>query len=125
MDFVCDDYYNMCVFFLMIRLRPRSTRTDTLFPYTTLFLSPRAAREVEQAVDVRTLAGCRFLPVQSHDFGKDIGHELRGVKLASLLARPRSELADQIFIGITQRVAVGREGFQRGDRNRTPLTTSY
>src|SRR3546814_10976885 len=25
--------------FLMIRLPPRSTRTDTLFPYTTLFLS--------------------------------------------------------------------------------------
>src|SRR3546814_16183658 len=24
----------------MIRLPPRSTRTDTLFPYTTLFLSP-------------------------------------------------------------------------------------
>src|SRR3546814_10176919 len=26
-------------FFLMIRLPPRSTRTDTLFPYTTLFRS--------------------------------------------------------------------------------------
>src|SRR3546814_6496258 len=31
----------MCiVFFLMIRRPPRSTRTDTLFPYTTLFRSP-------------------------------------------------------------------------------------
>src|SRR3546814_2442411 len=28
-----------CVFFLVIRLPPRSTRTDTLFPYTTLFRS--------------------------------------------------------------------------------------
>src|SRR3546814_12191999 len=27
-------------FFLMIRQPPRSTRTDTLFPYTTLFRSP-------------------------------------------------------------------------------------
>src|SRR3546814_19454947 len=27
-------------FFLMIRLPPRSTRTDTLVPYTTLFRSP-------------------------------------------------------------------------------------
>src|SRR3546814_7107095 len=27
------------VFFLMIRRPPRSTRTDTLFPYTTLFRS--------------------------------------------------------------------------------------
>src|SRR3546814_10957290 len=33
-------------FFLMIRLPPRSTRTDTRFPYTTLFRSDdvRAAR---------------------------------------------------------------------------------
>src|SRR3546814_5406943 len=30
------------VFFLMIRLPPRSTRTDTLFPYTTLFRSSRS-----------------------------------------------------------------------------------
>src|SRR3546814_2501384 len=29
----------MFFFFLMIRLPPRSTRTDTLFPYTTLFRS--------------------------------------------------------------------------------------
>src|SRR3546814_6714589 len=28
-------------FFLMIRRPPRSTRTDTLFPYTTLFRSQR------------------------------------------------------------------------------------
>src|SRR3546814_3893797 len=34
------------VFFLMIRRPPRSTRTDTLFPYTTLFRSlPRLRRE--------------------------------------------------------------------------------
>src|SRR3546814_9778679 len=26
-----------CIFFLMIRRPPRSKRTDTLFPYTTLF----------------------------------------------------------------------------------------
>src|SRR3546814_16913242 len=31
-------------FFLMIRRPPRSTRTDTLFPYTTLFRSTRARR---------------------------------------------------------------------------------
>src|SRR3546814_19754416 len=33
--------FSLCVlrFFLMIRRPPRSTRTDTLFPYTTLFRS--------------------------------------------------------------------------------------
>src|SRR3546814_19405793 len=36
-----------CVFFfLMIRLPPRSTRTDTLFPYTTLFRSEAIAATV-------------------------------------------------------------------------------
>src|SRR3546814_13042874 len=29
----------VCFFFLMVRRPPRSTRTDTLFPYTTLFRS--------------------------------------------------------------------------------------
>src|SRR3546814_2623945 len=33
----------MFIFFLMIRRPPRSTRTDTLFPYTTLFRSTRGA----------------------------------------------------------------------------------
>src|SRR3546814_3569363 len=32
-------WYYVVLFFLMIRRPPRSTRTDTLFPYTTLFRS--------------------------------------------------------------------------------------
>src|SRR3546814_14607764 len=38
-------YSSHTVFFLMIRRPPRSTRTDTLFPYTTLFRSIRTARQ--------------------------------------------------------------------------------
>src|SRR3546814_15406444 len=33
------------LFFLMIRRPPRSTRTDTRFPYTTLFRSAALARD--------------------------------------------------------------------------------
>src|SRR3546814_1322409 len=33
--------FDSLLFFLMIRRPPRSTRTDTLFPYTTLFRSSR------------------------------------------------------------------------------------
>src|SRR3546814_10014374 len=36
-------------FFLMIRRPPRSTRTDTLFPYTTLFRSDAEARSIRWA----------------------------------------------------------------------------
>src|SRR3546814_2813805 len=39
----------MLFFFLMIRRPPRSTRTDTLFPYTTLFRSLHQTGEREAA----------------------------------------------------------------------------
>src|SRR3546814_2795607 len=42
----------------MIRLPPRSTRTDTLFPYTTLFLSPH-----------RMLAGMNATPARPAHLG--------------------------------------------------------
>src|SRR3546814_13018076 len=42
------------VFFLMIRRPPRSTRTDTLFPYTTLFRSRRPPPGGTDAVLTRT-----------------------------------------------------------------------
>src|SRR3546814_5792666 len=49
---VAKTYFVIC-FFLMIRRPPRSTRTDTLFPYTTLFrsiLEFGAVLEREEAV---------------------------------------------------------------------------
>src|SRR3546814_16182392 len=36
---ICTSLIYVSLFFLMIRRPPRSTRTDTLFPYTTLFRS--------------------------------------------------------------------------------------
>src|SRR3546814_14627951 len=40
MDLLCICYCTIYyLFFFMIRRPPRSTRTDTLFPYTTLFRS--------------------------------------------------------------------------------------
>src|SRR3546814_2521821 len=36
------------MFFLMIRRPPRSTRTDTLFPYTTLFRSDHVKDDVKR-----------------------------------------------------------------------------
>src|SRR3546814_15116191 len=37
-------------FFLMIRRPPRSTRTDTLFPYTTLFRSSYGGRYIPETL---------------------------------------------------------------------------
>src|SRR3546814_7461602 len=48
MGFICYShlYCSLSIFFLMLRRPPRSTRTDTLFPDTTLFRSFIAAVEM-------------------------------------------------------------------------------
>src|SRR3546814_10691714 len=48
-------------FFLMIRRPPRSTRTDTLFPYTTLFRSWKRVRRLS----TRTVSRSRVRPHSS------------------------------------------------------------
>src|SRR3546814_15132104 len=77
-----------CFFFLMIRRPPRSTRTDTLFPYTTLFRSfqrPRACfvgRESEQLANLihasRYAAGIIILFEMRNDraLDNDAGHRV-------------------------------------------------
>src|SRR3546814_15167020 len=40
----------MCLFFLELRRPPRSTRTDTLFPYTTLFRSRHLSERTIRAL---------------------------------------------------------------------------
>src|SRR3546814_6227132 len=47
-------------FFLMIRRPPRSTRTDTLFPYTTLFRS----RSRSHAASARSTSRCAIRPMR-------------------------------------------------------------
>src|SRR3546814_3758819 len=51
-------YFSCFFFFLMIRRPPRSTRTDTLFPYTTLFRSEKVG-EILTASGPTFRSGCR------------------------------------------------------------------
>src|SRR3546814_2602752 len=64
------------LFFLMIRRPPRSTRTDTLFPYTTLFRSRRAGLDLGPR-DLRVAAPA----------GAPLGHEVVDAADAVLVAR--------------------------------------
>src|SRR3546814_16956888 len=63
-------------FFLMIRPPPRSTRTDTLFPYTTLF---RSARERAEPTDPETdrsgILAEHFERIDRREGARRIGHE--------------------------------------------------
>src|SRR3546814_11235856 len=52
-------YLHFIFFFLMIRRPPRSTRTDTLFPYTTLFRSARNSKFIDDAGQSALFFGCR------------------------------------------------------------------
>src|SRR3546814_12654189 len=93
------------VFFLMIRRPPRSTRTDTLFPYTTLFRSGDAdavaelvrriaagERDLLRAVqDVDAQDRCmrrhlHRLPAAGVAGGQDVAHQ----SLAGRVRRHRS-----------------------------------
>src|SRR3546814_19611812 len=64
------------IFFLMIRRPPRSTRTDTLFPYTTLF---RSAQVHESSVPHNDQPRVRLAVAES------ILHDILGRDLISLL----------------------------------------
>src|SRR3546814_14701713 len=86
-------------FFLMIRRPPRSTRTDTLFPYTTLFRSGLEA--LDRPERERQLAG----------LGVGLGvddDELTGVELLveELL---RERILDEALDGPAQRAGAQRQ----------------
>src|SRR3546814_7286590 len=75
----------------MIRRPPRSTRTDTLFPYTTLF---RSDTECHQRVG--HLVGhflFRFQPLQCGDHALTVG-QLRAGGVGIILAASRKPVDD-------------------------------
>src|SRR3546814_18335578 len=73
---VCGLFSLLFFFFLMIRRPPRSTRTDTLFPYTTLFRSQVAGTEGEDVAHAEREG--REGPVQNIGFTAQFLGHLRG-----------------------------------------------
>src|SRR3546814_16617206 len=100
-------------FFLMIRRPPRSTRTDTLFPYTTLFRSWAA-----QPLSYRIETLRRFANVVR---GKND-------KLADLIAR---ETGKPIWEALTEvdsvinKVEISVAAYAERDRKSTRLNSSH
>src|SRR3546814_17476302 len=74
MSYCCFVLYWFSLFFLMIRRPPRSTRTDTLFPYTTLFRSSSTVGRLSfiSAVSggVGMIEGRRFICGSLRDYGR-------------------------------------------------------
>src|SRR3546814_16989297 len=85
----------------MIRRPPRSTRTDTLFPYTTLFRSMSQARLTEPALTALDSVG---LEPRAHTRASDMAHgQQRQLELAMVLAgQPKLLLLDEPMAGMSQ-----------------------
>src|SRR3546814_9926184 len=77
----------------MIRRPPRSTRTDTLFPYTTLFRSLRGGRVVEARGQFARQAQLDVARVQA---GCDVGPKLLRLVHADVEAQQLDPLPHQV-----------------------------
>src|SRR3546814_5566091 len=79
----------LCCFFLMIRRPPRSTRPDTLFPYTTLFRSACKQRVGWLVGDHAKQAGLVFrfqFPALAQGVGAAVAMALRDGWVGALIA---------------------------------------
>src|SRR3546814_17034677 len=86
---------SVCIFFLMIRRPPRSTRTDTLFPYTTLFRSAEGFTDFRNIGDLTAkdekLAFGDVRLQKSGVLHKLSGNAYAGIKVDTHLLEPRLE----------------------------------
>src|SRR3546814_14731725 len=89
--------YSVLFFFLMIRRPPRSTRTDTLFPYTTLFRSygkrDRHRRPAAAHQQVRPDGSHGASPSGIADLRRKGRHILQAIKPWRGRSRPDQRLA--------------------------------
>src|SRR3546814_4513219 len=88
---------NLMFFFLMIRRPPRSTRTDTLFPYTTLFRS----REMVDFGRSQQRLGRDAAPIEANATGPraldhaDMHAQLSSANGRDIAARPRTDRSEE------------------------------
>src|SRR3546814_4093298 len=99
------------VLFLMIRRPPRSTRTDTLFPYTTLFRSRRGLERLRRSRALREpRGGCRgrrfhFGEVRSEDHTSELQALIR-ISYAVFCLK-KKETVDSFVPGTMVKAGIG------------------
>src|SRR3546814_19680828 len=96
------DYNIFLVLFLMIRRPPRSTRTDTLFPYTTLFRSIVSASQ--------TLVASAAV--------EDTVPEVMRAKALGCARMSRAELLATLFNAAPFGIAIGGTSGKRSEERR-------
>src|SRR3546814_63248 len=87
-----------CLFFLMIRRPPRSTRTDTLFPYTTLFRSPSLSTGDKKASPAIQRRGARRpASCGRHMIGAEVSELIQGYAVCKPLETTEAEMMQTVF----------------------------
>src|SRR3546814_7882827 len=106
----------------MVRRPPRSTRTDTLFPYTSLFRSMNLASAVTIALQRFGEFAHRRLAVAEDDRGRDILFLDQVAQRLTLgaLARLDQELGD-ILVGARRPRDLDRFGIRRSEEHTSEL----
>src|SRR3546814_17583644 len=118
----------------MIRRPPRSTRTDTLFPYTTLFRSPGGNEILVRVAGVgmcHTDLVVRHIPAEWAPLPAVLGHEGSGIVEAVGPSVPRFAVGDHVVLtydsfGWCDNCPVGPPSFcsafsARNENRKTPV----
>src|SRR3546814_8923982 len=95
---ICGSVIALFLFFLMLRRPPRSTRTDTLFPYTTLFRSvavvARPGADQRDLVHLRYAEQAQRVPVR--DEGFDVVAAFKELQLPAPVRLPAATQVDDV-----------------------------
>src|SRR3546814_8569701 len=88
----------------MIRRPPRSTRTDTLFPYTTLFRSPARPDDLQPRYEMEKLAGDGFtnLPADRDALAAKLERNEKAME------REEDNLEDQLIVLTLENAETGQ-----------------
>src|SRR3546814_1265742 len=117
------------MFLLMRRLPPRSTRTDTLFPYTTLFRSPAAYGSPKNWPNPVSDDDFRVRPGRVRDRGRVSTKQARTLVAQIRMVQKRGGNVGPALGGRTSRGTSrsgrGRSAALRLDRKSTRLNSSH
>src|SRR3546814_2902367 len=106
------------LFFLMIRRPPGSTRTATLFPYTTLFRSPRSAQ--------RSIGGPQRRDERERErqLREQARRVVKKIRRAHGDRRP-SECRDASAIAVANRIEIEARSEEHTSELQSLMRTSY
>src|SRR3546814_2206697 len=100
------------VFFLMIRRPPRSTRTDTLFPYTTLFRLMMTAPKNDAELTAKSKSGAA-----RDEFKQELLTVIPHLRAFARSLTGRADLADDLVQETLLKAWAARDRYAPGTRS--------